>query len=60
VVFSRAQILYHICETPVTVDERACDLHVFNERRKLETDPSNPAWVVTVRGVGYRLADPRV
>jgi two-component system, OmpR family, response regulator RegX3 len=58
VVFTRRQILEHISDTPVTVDDRACDLHVFNLRRKLEDDPANPAWVLTVRGIGYRLADP--
>ena len=58
VVFTRSQILEHISETPVTADGRTCDLHVFNLRRKLERDPANPTRVLTVRGIGYRLADP--
>ena len=37
-------------------DERAVDAHVVNLRRKLEPDPRDPQRIVTVRGVGYRLA----
>ena len=36
-------------------DERACDLHISNIRRKLERDPANPERLVTVRGAGYKL-----
>jgi DNA-binding response OmpR family regulator len=39
--------------------DRTVDAHVVNLRRKLEPDPSQPAWILTVFGVGYRLADPR-
>ena len=58
VVFSRRQILEHISETPALADDRACDLHVFKLRRKLEEDPARPRRILTVRGIGYRLADP--
>ena len=37
-------------------DERAVEVHIGNLRRKLREDPANPRWIVTVRGVGYRLA----
>lgn len=37
-------------------DERAVEVHIGNLRRKLREDPANPRWLVTVRGVGYRLA----
>ncbi|WP_457974122.1 response regulator transcription factor [Arthrobacter sp. D1-17] len=37
-------------------DERAVEVHIGNLRRKLREDPTNPRWLVTVRGVGYRLA----
>jgi two-component system response regulator RegX3 len=36
-------------------DQRACDIHISNLRRKLEEDPANPRRIVTVRGVGYKL-----
>ena len=40
-------------------DERAVEVHIGNLRRKLHEDPQNPRWLVTVRGVGYRLAPKR-
>lgn len=40
-------------------DERAIEVHVGNLRRKLQEDPREPRWVLTVRGVGYRLAPKR-
>ncbi|MDQ0636382.1 two-component system OmpR family response regulator [Arthrobacter pascens] len=40
-------------------DERAVEVHVANIRRKLRDDPDSPRWLLTVRGVGYRLAKPR-
>ena len=55
-VFSRREIMRHLWSSDFVGDERACDIHVSNLRRKLERDPSNPERIVTVRGVGYRLA----
>ncbi|MFJ5699410.1 response regulator transcription factor [Arthrobacter sp. NPDC093139] len=40
-------------------DERAVEVHIGNLRRKLREDPQEPRWLVTVRGVGYRLAPKR-
>jgi DNA-binding response OmpR family regulator len=36
-------------------DERAVEVHIGNLRRKLGDDPRAPRWLLTVRGVGYRL-----
>jgi two-component system response regulator RegX3 len=54
--FTRREILMHVWSTPFVPDERSCDVHVANLRRKVERDPSAPTRLVTVRGVGYRLA----
>tara|TARA_R110002073_G_scaffold112351_10_gene249133 strand:+ start:83 stop:802 length:720 start_codon:yes stop_codon:yes gene_type:complete len=35
---------------------RAVDVQVARLRKKVEADPRNPAWLQTVRGIGYRLA----
>ncbi len=55
-VFTRREIMQHLWESSFIGDERACDIHVSNLRRKIEADPSKPTRVVTVRGVGYSLA----
>jgi DNA-binding response OmpR family regulator len=53
--YSRREILEHVWETVFVPDERSCDVHVANLRRKIEDDPAHPKRVLTVRGVGYRL-----
>ena len=52
---SRREILRHLWHTEHVGEERACDVHVSNLRRKIEADPSRPELVVTVRGIGYAL-----
>jgi two-component system phosphate regulon response regulator OmpR len=37
------------------VGERTIDVQINRLRRKIERDPSNPIWLQTVRGIGYRL-----
>ena len=37
------------------VGERTVDVQINRLRRKIETDPANPLWLQTVRGIGYRL-----
>ena len=54
-VFSRREIMRHLWDSDYVGDERACDLHVSNIRRKIECDPSDPERLVTVRGAGYKL-----
>jgi len=41
--------------TGAAAGERAVDVQVNRLRRKIETDPANPLFVQTVRGIGYRL-----
>jgi Transcriptional regulatory protein, C terminal len=52
---TRRDILRHLWRTEHVVDERACDVHISNLRRKIERDPSHPKRLVTVRSVGYAL-----
>lgn len=54
-VFSRREIMRHLWASDYVGDERACDLHVSNIRRKIEDDPARPQRLVTVRGAGYKL-----
>jgi two-component system response regulator RegX3 len=55
-VFSRREIMQHLWDSEYVGDQRACDIHVSNLRQKLERDPSQPERIVTVRGIGYKLA----
>lgn len=54
-VFTRREITERLSRGTEPVDERVCDVHVKNLRRKIEDDPARPGRVVTVRGVGYLL-----
>jgi DNA-binding response OmpR family regulator len=36
-------------------DDRTIDVHIRHLREKLEDDPTNPRWLVTVRGFGYKF-----
>lgn len=37
--------------------ERTIDAHIKNLRRKIELDPANPRYVLTVFGIGYKFSD---
>jgi two-component system response regulator RegX3 len=56
-VFSRLEIMEELWQSEFDGDVRACDVHISNLRQKIETDPQEPELVLTVRGVGYRLAE---
>jgi DNA-binding response OmpR family regulator len=55
-VFSRADLLDRVWESsPEWQDPATVTVHVRRLRQKLEPDPSNPRWLKTVWGVGYRF-----
>ena len=56
-VFTRAQLLDAVRGTDVESFERAIDTHVKNIRRKIEPDPRNPRYILTVYGIGYKFAE---
>jgi two-component system, OmpR family, response regulator RegX3 len=55
-VFSRREIMQHLWDSEYVGDQRACDIHISNLRQKLERDAASPDRIVTVRGIGYKLA----
>lgn len=57
-VFTRSQLLDAVHGVAFESYERAIDAHVKNIRRKLEPDPARPRYLLTVYGVGYRVAEP--
>jgi two-component system response regulator RegX3 len=56
-VYSRLEIMEELWQSEFSGDVRACDVHISNLRQKIERDPQEPELVLTVRGVGYRLAE---
>ena len=54
-VFSREDLLEKVWGHGVFGDGRLVDVHVRRLRTKVESDPANPRYVVTVRGLGYKL-----
>lgn len=57
-VFTREQLLTRIWGHDFEGVDRVVDVHVSLLRRKLETDPSDPVIIQTVRGVGYKFSVP--
>ncbi|MFC1921661.1 response regulator [Chloroflexota bacterium] len=55
--FTRAQLLERIHGYAFEGYDRSIDAHVKNLRRKLEPDPSEPRYIITVFGVGYKFND---
>ena len=56
-VFTRSQLLNALRGIAFESYERAIDTHIKNLRRKLELEAHAPRYILTVYGVGYRLAD---
>jgi len=56
-IFTRAQLLESVHGVAFESYERAIDTHIKNLRRKIEPDPRQPRYLLTVYGVGYRLAE---
>jgi two-component system alkaline phosphatase synthesis response regulator PhoP len=56
-VFTRAQLLDALHGVALESFERAIDAHIKNIRRKIEPDPREPRYILSIYGVGYRLAE---
>ena len=56
-VFSRTMLLERVWGDAAYRDPRTIDVHIRHLREKIETDPKEPEYLFTVRGVGYRFRD---
>jgi DNA-binding response OmpR family regulator len=56
-VYSRRMLLEALWGGSDYREPRTIDVHVRHLREKLETDPREPEFILTVRGVGYRFRD---
>jgi DNA-binding response OmpR family regulator len=57
-VYSRRMLLEALWGGADYREPRTIDVHVRHLREKLEPDPAEPEYILTVRGVGYRFRDP--
>lgn len=55
VVLSRQELLNRVWGEDYALEEHALDVHIHSLRQKIESDPSKPALIITIRGVGYKL-----
>lgn len=55
IVYSRSQLLDIVWGGDYFGDDHVVDVHISNLRKKLESDPTQPRFIETVRGVGYRF-----
>lgn len=56
-VYTRSDLLSRLYEGGESVVDRVVDVHIGKLRRKIETEPSQPRYVETVHGIGYRFTD---
>ncbi len=56
-VYSREELLNHFYQHGESVVDRVIDVHIGKLRQKIEPNPSEPRYILTVRGFGYKFAD---
>jgi two-component system response regulator RegX3 len=54
-VLTRGQLIDRVWGSDYVGDTKTLDVHVKRLRGKLEPDPANPTYLLTVRGLGYKL-----
>jgi len=54
-VLTRVQLIDRVWGSDYVGDTKTLDVHVKRLRAKIEPDPANPKYLVTVRGLGYKL-----
>lgn len=56
-VFTREVLLEQVWGFDGTVDTRTVDVHIRYVRQKIEQDPANPRYILTMRGIGYKFSE---
>lgn len=54
-VFTREELIYMVLGEDFNGYDRTIDTHIKNIRQKIEADPKNPKYILTVHGIGYRF-----
>jgi DNA-binding response OmpR family regulator len=55
-VFSRDELLDCIWGKGYALEQHTLDVHIHALRHKIEPDPAKPRYILTVRGIGYKLS----
>ncbi|MED4228473.1 response regulator transcription factor [Neobacillus cucumis] len=58
-VLSREQLLNSVWRHDFAEDTRIVDVHISRLREKMSGDTKNPAYIKTIRGIGYKMEEPR-
>lgn len=58
-VMTRDQLLSAVWNYDFAGDTRIVDVHISHLREKVETDTKKPAYIKTIRGLGYKLEEPK-
>jgi two-component system response regulator RegX3 len=58
-VLTRDTLIDRVWGSDYVGDTKTLDVHIKRLRSKVETDPSSPSRIVTIRGLGYKYATPR-
>lgn len=56
-VFERDDLMSRVWGDDFYGDDKTLDVHIRRLRAKIEPDPANPQCILTVRGIGYRMAE---
>ncbi len=57
-VLTRGQLIDRVWGLDYVGDTKTLDVHIKRIRAKIEPDPSQPTYILTVRGLGYRFTEP--
>ena len=56
-VFSRDELITRLRSRGEVVGDRVIDVHIGHLRQKIETEPARPAYILTMRGIGYHFTE---
>lgn len=59
-VFTKKQLYRQVWEEDLYYDDNTIMVHISRLRNKIETDPRNPEYIKTIRGIGYKFHIPKV
>ncbi|HEX3075612.1 MAG TPA: response regulator transcription factor [Lachnospiraceae bacterium] len=54
-VYTKKQLYRIVWEEDIYFDDNTVMVHISHLRNKIEDDPRNPKWIITIRGIGYRF-----